>query len=232
MKSLFPRLRPQPSSMTQKSSKRKVHESSGVLAVFLASLLTSCGGPSGPVAYYLSHHPDDHKSRPLRHYPVARQGKLTAWVTSDHVRTPENWLYAPGDPVPKYPIVGRIRAESMPAAVKHDGAFLIVSGYKGPLYDLWEGTTADGRLFTGPGGWVSVWLEQKPGVNTWVYSKKKIGGWSGYPVVIGDPAKPEAVVGAMWYRHNQKQQMGGTTSSRFLKKWLGRLDFSDFVKNN
>ena len=67
-------------------------------------------------------------------------------------------------------------------------------------------------------------------MNTWVYSKKNIGSWSGYPVVIGDPASPDAIVGAMWYRRNDNHRMGGVTSSVFLKGWLERLNFSDFVE--
>ena len=202
----------------------------GLFALLLASCAPSISSTTPP-SYYLSHHPDDTKSRPLRHYPVARQGNLTAWVTSGHVRTPTKWLYRPDDPSPKHPIVGNIGPQDMPADAKHDGALLIVSGYNGPIFNLWEGLNGEGKLFTGNGGWVPVRLEQPEwGVNTWVLSKSKIGGWSGYPVVIGDPNRPEAVVGAMWYRHNHNQTTGGTTSSRFLKTWIAKLKFSDFVK--
>jgi hypothetical protein len=215
----------------------KIAQSSALAALFciITGLLVSCGGgvndtSSGPKAYYLSHHPDDKKARQLRHYPVARQGNLTAWVTSNHVGKAVTWLYEPGNPVPKYPIVGKIMARHMPAPSKHDGSFLIVRGYNGPLYDLWTGSKGEGQLFTGK-DWVPVKLEQLPGVNTWVLSKQPIGGWSGYPVVIGNPAKPDAIGGAMWYRHNKNLKLGGTTASRFLKAHLAKLRFEDFVRD-
>lgn len=201
-----------------------------ILSSVTGLLLAACAS-QGPTAYYLSHHPDDTRSRQLRHYPVERQGNLTAWLTSDHVSPAGNWLYAPGDPAPKHEIVGKIRAADMPQAVKHDGSFLIVAGYDGPLYPLWEGSEAEGRLFTGT-GWIDAKLNQQDGVNTWVKVSRahRIGGWSGFPVVIGDPDVPEAVAGAMWYKHNHLPQLGGATSTRMLKRALGTLRFSDFVK--
>ncbi len=193
-------------------------------------LLASCA-PHPPPSYFLSHHPDDTRSRPLCHYPVARQGNLTAWLTSDHVQPAGGWLYLPGDPNPKYRIVGTIHSGAMPEAVKHDGSFLIVAGYEGPLFELWQGTDAEGRLFTGPDGWIPVHLHQDDAVNTWlkVPRRRAVGGWSGFPVVIGDPAHPDAIAGAMWYKSNTEPRLGGTTSTRMLQRWLGRLKLADFV---
>ena len=118
----------------------------------------------------------------------------------------------------------------MPEAAPHDGAFLVVSGYDGPVFGLWEGTESPGRLFTGS-GWLPVQLKQEEAVNTWVRVSRsqQIGGWSGFPVVIGDPASPEAIAGAMWYRSNIDAGMGGAASTRMLKRWLGRLRLADFA---
>ena len=194
-------------------------------------LLASCAPHPAP-GCFLSHHPADTKSRPLCHYPVARQGDLTAWLTSDHVKPAGSWLYAPGDPNPKYRIVGTIHSGAMPEAAKHDGSFLIVAGYDGPLYELWQGTDGKGHLFTGADGWIPVRLHQDNSVNTWlrVSPLRKIGGWSGFPVVIGDPAHPEAIAGAMWYKSDTEPCFGGTTSTRMLQRWLGKLRFADYVK--
>lgn len=195
-------------------------------------LLAACGSRATP-SYFLSHHPDDTRSRQLRLYPVARQGNLTAWLTSDHVIPSGDWLYAPGDPSPRCPVVGVIRASAMPEGAKHDGAFLIASGYDGPLFALWQGTDADARLFTGSGGWIPVLIHQDESiVNAWVKSpaRRPIGGWSGFPVVIGEPDHPEAVAGAMWYKSNTEPNLGGATSTRMLQRWLDRLKFEDFVK--
>jgi hypothetical protein len=193
-------------------------------------LLASCGSQTAP-SYFLSHHPQDTGSRPLRHYPVARQGNLTAWLTSDHVSPASDWLYAPGDPNPKHPIVGIIRAASMPEAATHDGSFLVVSGYGGPLFELWQGTEAQASLFTGEGGWVPVTIRQDEAVNSWVRVSpgRSIGGWSGFPIVIGDPENPEAIAGAMWYKSNTDPTLGGAASTRMLKRWLGRLKLADFA---
>jgi len=202
-----------------------------VLCAALGVLLTSCGNQAQP-SYFLSHSPAATSGRQLIHYPVARQGDLTAWLTSDHARAGGKWLYAPGDPAPRHPIVGVIRASSMPATTKHDGAFLIVSGYQGPLFELWEGTHANGRVFVGSGDWIPVEIHQQESVNTWVRVSRphKVGGWSGYPVVIGDPAQPEAIAGAMWYKSTKQATLGGAASTRMLKKWLGILRFEDYVK--
>lgn len=193
-------------------------------------LLAACGNQATP-SYFLSHHPDDSSSRQLSHYPVARQGDLTAWLASDHVLPASKWLYAPGDSAPKHRIVGVIRARSMPELSAHDGAFLIVSGYAGPLFELWEGTDATGSMFTGSGGWLPVQLRQDMAVNTWVKVSRRhrIGGWSGFPVIMGDPAHPDLVVGAMWYKSNTDPTLGGVTSTRMLKRWLGKLRLADFV---
>lgn len=201
-----------------------------LLACAATLLLAACGTHTPP-AYFLSHHPSDTRSRQLRHYPVARQGKLTAWLTSDHVSTSGPWLYTPGDPAPKCRIVGNIRARDMPQGVKHDGAFLVVSGYEGPIFDLWQGTDAEGKLFTSSGSWIPVRLHQAEAVNTRVKAPQKIGGWSGFPLVIGDPDHPDAIAGAMWYRNNIKPTFGGATSTRLLKRWLGKLRLADFVTN-
>jgi hypothetical protein len=196
-----------------------------------ALLLAACAGSSTP-SYHVSHDPANTGARPQPHYPVGRQGDLTAWIASDHVLPAGRWLFAPGDPATKYPIVGIIRAASMPEGSPHDGAFLVVSGYHGPLFDLWEGVDAPGRLFTGGGGWLPVQLHQPDAVNTWVRvsRRQQIGGWSGFPVVIGDPARPEAVAGVMWYRSNTDPGMGGAASTRMLKRWLGKLRLADFAK--
>jgi hypothetical protein len=192
--------------------------------------MVSCGSQSAP-PYFLSHHPQDTGCRPLRHYPVARQGNLTAWLTSDHVSPATDWLYSPGDPNPKYTIVGMIRAGSMPEAAKHDGSFLVVSGYAGPLFELWQGSAAEGSLFTGEGGWIPVTIRQEDAVNSWVRvsPRRSIGGWSGFPIVIGDPDAPTAIAGAMWYKSNTEPTLGGTTSTRMLRRWVGKLKFADFV---
>lgn len=195
-----------------------------------AMLLGACGTQNTP-SYFLSHHPQDTSSRPLRHYPVARQGELTAWLTSDHVSPSSDWLYAPGDPNPRHPIVGIIRSGSMPEAAKHDGSFLIVSGYEGPLFQLWQGVEAQGSLFTGEGGWIPVTIRQDEAVNSWVRVPQgsSVGGWSGFPVVIGDPDSPDAIAGAMWYKSNTDPTLGGAASTRMLQRWLGKLRLADFV---
>ena len=194
-----------------------------------ALLLIACAGPSTP-SFHFSHDPANTQVRPQPHYPVARQGKLTAWLASDHVLPNGRWMHAPGDSSRKYPIVGVIRAASMPEASPHDGAFLVVSGYDGPIFELWDGTQAAGRLFTGAGGWIEVNLQQQHAVNTWVRvsRRRQIGGWSGFPLVIGNPADPEAIAGVMWYRSNNDPHMGGAASTRMLKRWLGHLRLADF----
>lgn len=204
--------------------------STRVLIAAAGLLLASCAARNPP-AYFLSHHPDDTSSRPLCHYPVARQANLTAWLTSDHVGLAGAWLYTPGDPNPKYRIVGTIHSGAMPEAAQHDGSFLIVTGYDGPLFELWQGTDGEGRLFTGPDGWIPVHFHQGDAINTWVRvsPRRQIGRWSGFPVVIGDPAHPNAIVGAMWYKSNTEPRLGGTTSTRMLQRWLGRLKFADYV---
>jgi hypothetical protein len=187
----------------------------------------SCGSLSKP-AYHVTRHGGSELPR----YPVARQGNLTAWLASDHVSPGGEWLYAPGEETPKYRIVGIIKATAMPEAVKHDGSFLVVAGYEGPIFPLWEGKEAQGWLFTGKAGWLGVRLHQGQVVNTWVAVAEphRIGGWSGNPVVIGDPDHPDAVAGVMWYKSNVEPTLGGTTSTRMLKRWLGKLRLADFVK--
>lgn len=206
--------------------------STRVLIAAAAGLLLASCAARNPPAYFLSHSPDDTVSRPLRHYPVARQGKLTAWLTSDHVKPAGNWLYTPGDRNPKYRIVGIIPSGAMPEAAQHDGSFLVVDGYDGPLFELWQGTDADGRLFTGADGWIPAHFHQDNAVNTWVTVSRhrSIGGWSGFPAVIGDPEHPDAIAGAMWYKSNTEPRLGGTTSTRMLKRWLGSLKLEDYVR--
>ena len=202
-----------------------------LLCAVLGLMLSACGSHTTP-SYFLSHHPEDTRSRQLRHYPVARQGDLTAWLTSDHVRPNSVWIYTPGDSEPKYRIVGNIPAKAMPQVAKHDGAFLIVRGYDGPLFELWQGTDAEVKIFTGNGGWIPAVIHQDDAVNSWVKvsPRHRIGGWSGYPVVIGDPNQPEAIAGAMWYKSNLDPQLGGVASTRMLKNELAKLRFADFVK--
>lgn len=197
----------------------------------LSVLLSACAS-SVPPSYFLSHPPEDTGGRQLRHYPVARQGDLTAWLTSNHVSPKTDWMYVPGDSNPKHRIVGNIPASAMPQAAKHDGAFLVVRGYEGPLFELWQGTDAEVSIFTGKGGWIDASIRQDDSVNSWVKvsSQHRIGGWSGYPVVIGDPNQPQAIAGAMWYKSNLYPQLGGVTSTRMLKRALAGLRFADFVK--
>jgi|GEM_PF-6128913 len=204
-----------------------------LLICAVAAMLVSGCGHHGTPSYYQCHHPDDTTSKPLLFYPVARQGNLTAWLTSDHVNPVADWLYSPGDPHPKYHIVGRIHSASMPEAAKHDGSFLIVTGYDGPLFDLWEGTDAEARLFTGrEGGWIHVGIHQEHAVNTLVTVSRQhpIAAWSGFPLVIGDPDHPQAIAGAMWYKSNLDPTLGGVTSTRMLKRWLAKIRLADFVK--
>jgi hypothetical protein len=203
-----------------------------LLLVLITSLLflNSCSSVSSSA--YPSYNPATQPSVTLRHYPVARQGNLTAWLTSDHRMSSGDFLYNPTDAKIRHRIVGRIRASAMKEGVKHDGAFLLTNDYTGPIYPLWEGSSGKGLLYAGQSkGWIPVNLSHDPGVNIWVATRRSdpIGGWSGYPVVIGDPAKPESIAGAMWYRSNENRHVGGATSPRMLKKWLGRLDFKQFV---
>ena len=165
-------------------------------------LLVSCGSHTAP-SYFLSHPPEDTTSRPLRHYPVARQGDLTAWLTSDHVSPACDWLYAPAIRIPKYRIVGIIHAGAMPEAAKHDGSFLVVSGYDGPAFRTLAGHRKRVPLvFTGEDGWIPVAVRGRIAVNSWVKVSpgRSVGGWSGFPLVIGDPDHPDAIAGAMWYK--------------------------------
>lgn len=207
------------------------HLIKSAVCVIVSCLLNSCGSHTTP-SYFLSHPPEDTTSRPLRHYPVARQGELTAWLTSDHVSPACDWLYTPGDPNPKCRIVGIIHSGSMPEAAKHDGSFLVVSGYKGPLFELWQGSEAEALLFTGEDGWIPVRIRQDEAVNSWIKVSpgRSVGGWSGFPIVIGDPDHPTAIAGAMWYKSNTDSTLGGAASTRMLKRWLGKLKLADFVK--
>ena len=140
-------------------------------------------------------------------------------------------MYVPGDPNPKHRIVGTIPSGAMPEQAKHDGSFLLVSGYDGPLFPLWQGTEAKGHVFTNSGDWIPIRLHQGNAVNTWIQiaRRRPVGGWSGFPLVIGDPNAPEAIAGAMWYKSNIHPDQGGATSTRMLARWLGRLKFTDFV---
>ena len=195
-------------------------------------LLQSCGESIAP-AYHLTQQPSKVGLRERRLYPVARQGDLTAWLASDHVFAHGEWLYHPDDEAPRYRVVGSIRARDMPRGTKHDGAFVIASGYEGPLFPLWEGESGEGLLYVRKGRWLPVRVSQLDGsVNTWVRvaDGRRIGQWSGNPVVIGDPRRPQAVVGVMWYKSNLTPELGGTTSGRMLRKELARLGFEDFVK--
>jgi hypothetical protein len=168
------------------------------------------------------------------HFPVARQGAITAWLTSDHRRKGGDWLHAPDGSSTRHRIVGEIRARDMPAGVAHDGAFLLTDTYEGPVFPLWKGREAEGRLYTGrEAGWVSVALYQESErcVNTWLRlpGGMKAGGWSGHPIVIGNPSNPSAVAGAMWYKSTLDPSLGGVTSTAMLFHRLQQLDFSRFV---
>ena len=203
------------------------------LVALTAALLGSVSCSLGLVpACYWSRQPGDAASPALRHYPVARQGKLTAWLTSNHRRAAGDWLYAPNDSSIRHRIVGTIGAEAMPSGPPHDGALLLTADYTGPIFPLWEGNEATGLLYGGDGeGWIPVALYQAEVLNTWVKlpARQNIGGWSGFPIVIGDPARPEFVAGAMWYRSNDDGTWGGAASTRLLKYWAARLRFADFV---
>jgi hypothetical protein len=204
-----------------------------LIAPVAASLGLFACAPTSTPACYPSHHPDDTQAPEMCHYPVARQGKLTAWLTSDHRRAAGDWLYSPADSSIRHRIVGVIPGGAMPSSPQHDGAFLLTADYDGPLFQLWEGTEATGLLYSGrTQGWLPVQIYQGNVINTWVklHGSLTIGGWSGYPVIIGEPARPEFVAGAMWYRSNSRPSEGGATSTRLLKIWLGRLKFADFVK--
>ena len=200
---------------------------SSILLALITSLLflNSCSSAVSSAAYHSKNSVDQ---RGLRHYPVGRQGKLTAWLTSNHRMSDGDFLYNPKDTNTRHRIVGRIRASAMKEAAKHDGAFLLTNDYTGPIYPLWEGSEGKGLLYTtGSKGWIPVNLNQEPGVNIWIATRSSdpIGAWSSFPVVIGDPAKPESIAGAMWYRSNANRHLGGAASPRMLKKWLNRLDF-------
>jgi hypothetical protein len=203
----------------------------GMLWLSAGVLLQSCGESIPPVHHLAQ--PPTPSGAGRRLYPVARQGDLTAWLASDHVLPGGEWLYHPEDPAPRYPVVGSIRARDMPRGTSHDGAFVLTTGYGGPLFPLWEGEACEALLFDGKGRWLPVRVSQLEGsVNSWVRvaDGRSIGQWSGNPVVIGDPRRPESVVGVMWYKSNLTPELGGTTSGRMLRKELSRLRFEDFVK--
>lgn len=195
--------------------------------------VASCG-PKSVGACFSSSYPGVNRGPELFHFPVARQGAITAWLTSDHRRKAGDWLHAPDGSGTRHRIVGEIRASDMPVGTAHDGAFLLTDTYEGPVFPLWDGQQADGRLYTGSGtGWVSVTLYQESDrcVNTWLRlpGGMKAGGWSGYPMVIGSPSQPTAVAGAMWYKSTSDPSLGGATATAMLRRWVRLLDFSSFV---
>lgn len=201
-------------------------------AAIASTAAVSCVPMETP-ACYSSYDPAVKTGPALRHYPVGRQGNLTAWLTSDHRMAASDWLYSPGKGAIRHRIVGKIHASAMPSRPMHDGAFLLTADYHGPIYPLWEGTEGTGYLYAGfENGWLPVKLYQGNVINTWVQlpGKMQVGGWSGFPVVIGKPAHPEAIAGAMWYRSNSEPSAGGATSTRLLKHWLGRIRFADYVE--
>ena len=75
-------------------------------------------------------------------------------------------------------------------------------------------------------------IQQGDAVNTWikVSPRRSVGGWSGFPVVIGDPNRPEAVAGAMWYKSTINAVHGGAASTRMVHDWIGKLRFAEFVE--
>lgn len=91
---------------------------------------------------------------------------------------------------------------------------------------------ASSSLLKNTGGWVTVRLHQQPGaVNTWLKLPRsmRVLGWSGYPVVIGPPSAPEAIAGAMWYKSNLEDRLGGAASTAMLKHQLEHIHFADHL---
>jgi hypothetical protein len=209
-----------------------------VKLMLLAVPLLGFSCAPGPIeACFSSSYPGVSHGPDLRHFPVARQGSITAWLTSDHRRKGGDWLHAPDGSGTRHRIVGEIRAAAMPVGFAHDGAFLLTDSYQGPVFPLWEGRQAEGRLYTGrETGWVPVMLYQESArsVNTWLRlpGGMKAGGWSGHPLVIGSPSQPTAVAGAMWYKSTADPSLGGATSTAMLRECLRRLDFASFVKSS
>jgi hypothetical protein len=204
------------------------------LMLLVVTLFSVSCAPGPMEACFSSSYPGANQGPDLRHFPIARQGSLTAWLTSDHRRKGGEWLHAPDGSGRRHRIVGEIRASDMPVGSAHDGAFLLTDTYEGPVFPLWDGQQADGRLYTGSRtGWVSVTLYQESDrcVNTWLRlpGGMKAGGWSGYPLVIGSPSQPTAVAGAMWYKSTSDPSLGGATATAMLRRWLQLLDFSSFV---
>ena len=192
--------------------------------------------PGLPDACFSSHPPGMTTGPDLRHFPVARQGSITAWLTSDHCRKGGDWLHAPDGSGRMHRIIGEIRASAMPVGHPHDGAFLLTDSYQGPVFPLWEGRQAEARLYSGrEHRWVPVMLYQESArsVNTWLRlpGGMRAGGWSGHPLVIGNPSGPEAVAGAMWYKSTTDPTLGGATSTAMLNQCLRRLNFANFVSS-
>lgn len=206
------------------------------LVLLVVPLLGFSCAPGPPEACFPSTTPGMTTGPELRHFPVARQGTITAWLTSDHRRKGGDWLHAPDGSGERHRIIGEIRAAAMPVGHPHDGAFLLTDSYQGPVFPLWEGRQAEARLYAGrEHGWVPVMLYQESArsVNTWLRlpGGMKAGGWSGHPLVIGDPSRPEAVAGAMWYKSTADPTLGGATSTAMLRQCLRRLDFASFVRS-
>lgn len=206
------------------------------LMLSVVSLLGFSCSTGTPEACFPSHHPEVTTGPDLRHFPVARQGSITGWLTSDHRRKGGDWLYAPDGSGERHRIIGEIRAGAMPVGHPHDGAFLLTDSYQGPVFPLWEGREAEAMLYTGrKSGWVRVLLYQESArsVNTWLRlpGGMKAGGWSGHPLVIGDPSRPEAVAGAMWYKSTNDPTLGGATSTALLSQCLRRLNLASFVRS-
>lgn len=207
------------------------------LMLLVVTLFSVSCAPGPMEACFSSSYPGANQGPDLRHFPIARQGSLTAWLTSDHRRKGGDWLHAPDGSGTRHRIVGEIRAAAMPVGSAHDGAFLLTDSYQGPVFPLWEGQQAEGRLYTGrETGWVRVLLYQESArsVNTWLRlpGGMKAGGWSGHPLVIGSPSQPTAVAGAMWYKSTADPSLGGATSTAMLRQCLRRLDFARFVKSS
>jgi hypothetical protein len=114
------------------------------LVLFIATLFSASCASGSKEACFSSSSPGANQAPDLRHYPVARQGSITAWLTSDHRRKGGGWLLAPDGSGTRHRIVGEIRAAAMPVGCAHGGAFLLTDTYHGPVFPA-LGRPAGGR---------------------------------------------------------------------------------------